>query len=216
MSWQIQEGINFGHGDSLWTVGKFCNVIAGTNFAFLQHADVEPWSVMCHKKGCHTRFIHADAHAEARNAWLRYFKFSTTDAVSIADAHLVIRKSFDSEVFSELAESKIVAAQKALPVMVRIHLVDEYGAVLPAVTGEIGLRITIDIELAHHPPSRDRRLPDCGSDSFAVPCDSRAEGRHLLKAIGAFIPRRSSGCGWNSFISCVAPTLHSQRPRERR
>jgi hypothetical protein len=40
-----------------------------------------------------------------RHAWLRYFKFSTTDAVSIADPHLVIRKFFDGEVFSELAES---------------------------------------------------------------------------------------------------------------
>jgi hypothetical protein len=54
--------------------------------------------------------------------------------------------------------------------MVRVHLVDKYGALLPAVTGEIGLRITIDIELAHHSPSRNRRFPDCGSDSFAVPC----------------------------------------------
>ncbi len=99
-------------------------------------------------------------HAVARDAWLCYFKFSTTDAVSIADAHLVIRKSLNGEVFSELAEDKIVAAQKTLPVMVRIHLVDEYGAVLPAVTGEIGLRITIDIEFAHHSPSRNRRFPD--------------------------------------------------------
>jgi hypothetical protein len=30
-----------------------------------------------------------------------------------------------------------------------------YGAVLPSVTREIGLRITIDIELAHHSPSVD-------------------------------------------------------------
>ena len=54
--------------------------------------------------------------------------------------------------------------------MVRIHLVDKYGAVLPAVTGEIGLRITIDIEFAHHSPPSNRRFPDCGSDSFPVPC----------------------------------------------
>jgi hypothetical protein len=100
----------------------------------------------------------------------RLSKFSTTDAVSIADAHFVIRKSLDGEVFSELAESKIVAAQKALPVMLRIHLVDACGAVLPAATGEIALRITIDIEFAHHSPSRNRRFSDCGSDSFAVPC----------------------------------------------
>ena len=160
MSWQIQEGVNVGHRDSLWTVSDFYNVIACTNFSFLQHAKVESWSVMRHEQGWHPRFIHANADAVARHAWLRYFKFSTTDAVSIADAHLVIRKSLDGEVFSELAESKIVAAQKALPVMVRIHLVDEYGAVLPAVTGEIGLRIAIDIELAHHSPSIDWRFPD--------------------------------------------------------
>ena len=115
---------------------------------------------MFHEQGWHARFIHANADAVTSHAWLRYFKFSATDAVSIADAHFVIRKSLDGEVFPELAESKIVAAQKALPVVVRIHLVDEYGAVLPTVTGEIGLRITIDIELAHYSPSRNRRFPD--------------------------------------------------------
>jgi glutamine synthetase adenylyltransferase len=160
MSWQIQEGVNVGHTDSLWTVSNFCDVIARTNFSLLQHAKVESWSVMFYEQGWHTRFIHANADAVTRHARLRYFKFSATDAVAIADAHLVIRKSLDGEVFSELAESKIVAAQKALPVMVRIHLVDEYGAVLPAVTCEIGLRITIDIEFAHHSPSIDWRFPD--------------------------------------------------------
>ena len=170
MSWQIQEGVNLGHTDSLWTVGNFYNVVARPNFSFLQHAKVESRSVMCYEQGCHPRFIHANADAVARYARLRYFKYRTTDAVAIADADLVIRESLNSEVFSELAESKIIAAQKALPVMVGIHLVDKYGAVLPSVAGEIGLRITIDIELAHHSPSRNRRFPDCGSDSFAVPC----------------------------------------------
>ena len=169
MSWQIQEGVNVGHTDSLRTVGEFYDVFVRPNFSFLQHAKVEPWSVMCHEQGCHPRLVHADADAVARHAWLRYFKYGTTDAVSIANANLVIGKSLNREVFSELAESEIVAPQEMFPVMVRIHLVDEYGAVLPAVTGEIGLRITIDIELAHHSPPRNRRFPDCSSDSFAVP-----------------------------------------------
>src|SRR5580704_17374076 len=145
MSWQIQEGVNLGHPDSLWTVSSFYNVVARPNFSFLQHAKVESWSVLRYEQGCHPRFIHANADAVARYARLCNFKFSISDAVSIADAHLVIRKSLDGEVFSELAVSKIVAAQKALPVMVRIHLVNEYGALLSAVTGEIALRITIDI-----------------------------------------------------------------------
>src|SRR5580693_4423972 len=45
MPWQIQEGVNVGHADSLWTVSNFCNVIACTNFSFLQHAKVESRSV---------------------------------------------------------------------------------------------------------------------------------------------------------------------------
>jgi hypothetical protein len=115
---------------------------------------------MCYQQRWHSRFIHANADPIARHPWLRYFKYRTTDAVSITDVHFVIRKSVDGEVFPELAENKIVAAQKALPVMVRIHLVDEYGAVLPAVTGEIALCITIDIEPAHHSPSINWRFPD--------------------------------------------------------
>src|SRR5208282_119290 len=160
MSWQIQEGVSVGHTDSLWTVSNFYNFIARPNFSFLQHAKVESWSVMCYEQGWHTRLVHTDTDAVAGHSWLRYFKFCTTDAVSIADAHIVISKPLDGEVFAELAESKIVAAQKALPVMVRVHLVDKNGAVLPAVTGEIGLRISIDIELVHHSPSINWRFPD--------------------------------------------------------
>src|ERR1700722_5752411 len=170
MSRQIQGGVSVGDTDSLWTVSNFYDLVARPNFSLLQHAKVKSWSVMRYEQGCHARFIHANTYAVARHARLRYFKYRTTDAVAIADAHLVIRKPLHREVFSELAESKIVAAQKALPVVVRIHLVDEEGPVHPAVTGEIGLRITIDIELAHHSPSINWRLPNGRSDRFAVPC----------------------------------------------
>jgi hypothetical protein len=160
MSRQIQEGVHFGHGDSLWTVSDLYNVIAGAYFSLFQHAKVKPRPSMGYEKRRHTRFIHADANAVARHARLRYLKFSTADAVSIADAHLVIGKSLDGEVFSELAESKVAAIQKALPVVVRIHLVDEYGAVLPSMARQIGLRIPLNIESAHHLPSINRRFPD--------------------------------------------------------
>src|ERR1700688_1163229 len=163
MSWQIQQGVNIGHTDSLWTIRNFFKGIACTNFSLPQHAKVESGSVMCYEQRWHTRLVHADTDAVARHSWLRHFKFSATNAVSIANADLVIRKSFNSEVFSELAESKIVAAQEALPVMVRIHLVDKYGAVFTAVTGEIGLRITIDIELTQPSPSLTCRFSDSPS-----------------------------------------------------
>ena len=169
MSRQIQKRVNLGHADSLRTVNSLHNLVVCTDFSLLQHTKVESRPVMFYEESRHPRFIHANADAIARHAWLRHFKFSTTDTVSIADAHLVIGKSLDGEVFSELTERKVVAAQKALPVMVRIHLVNEYGAVLPSVTREIGLAVTSNIELAHHLPSRDRTLPNRGANSLTVP-----------------------------------------------
>src|SRR6202166_1627654 len=77
MFWQIQEGVNVGPPDSLWTVSNFYDVIACTNFSLLQHAKVESWSVMCYEQGRHPRFIHADADAVARHARLGHFKYST-------------------------------------------------------------------------------------------------------------------------------------------
>jgi hypothetical protein len=44
--------------------------------------------------------------------------------------------------------------------MVRIHLVDEYGAVLPSMARQIGLRIALNIESAHRSPSINWRFPD--------------------------------------------------------
>ena len=103
MSWQIQEGVNLGHTDSLWTVSNFYDVIACTNFSLLQHAKVESWSVMCYEQGCHPRFIHANTDAVARYARLCRFEYRVTNAVAIANADLVISKSLNSKVFSELA-----------------------------------------------------------------------------------------------------------------
>jgi hypothetical protein len=124
---------------------------------------------MCYQQRWHPRFVHADAHAEAGHAWLRDFKYGTADVVSIADADLVVRKPLQCEIFAELTERKIAPAQKVLPVVIRVHLVDKYGSLLPAMTREIGLRIAIDIEFAHHSPSRNRGFPDGSSDRFAVP-----------------------------------------------
>ena len=115
---------------------------------------------MFYEQGWHSGFIHANANAITGYAWLRDFEYRATDAKSIADADFVIRKPFDGEILPELAESKIVAAQEAFPVMVGIHLVDEHGAVLPAMTRQIGLRVAIDIEPAHQSSSINWRFPD--------------------------------------------------------
>src|SRR5262245_9112276 len=169
MSWQIQESIHLGYSDPFWTISNSYDVVARPNFSFLQHAKVEPWSVMCYEQGGHPRFIHANADAVARYARLCHFKRRITNVVSITNADLVISKSLNSEVLAELAKTKIIAAKEVFPVMVGIHLVDEYGALLPSVTGKIRLRVTINIEPAYHPPPLGRKFPNRGSDRLAIP-----------------------------------------------
>jgi hypothetical protein len=141
------------------------------NFSFLQDAKVKSWPLMCHQQGWHPRLVHADTHSIAVYARLCDFEYSLANAVSITNTDLVIRKSFDGEILAELSESKITAPKDMVPVLVRLHLVDEYRALLPTVTGEIGLPIAVDVQVAYHPSAYNRKLPDCCSHSLAAPYD---------------------------------------------
>ena len=169
MPWQIQEGVNLGHTDSLWTVSNFYNVVARPDFSFLQHAKVESWSVMCYEQGRHSRFVHANADAVARYAGLCYFKRRITNAVAIANADLVIGKSLNREVFSELAKDEVTTCEKALPVVIGVHLIYKNGTLLPTMTNKIALCIANNIELAHHLSSLNGIFPDRGTDSLTLP-----------------------------------------------
>ena len=169
MPWQIQQSVHVCNRHPFWTIGDSYDVIARTNFAFLQNAKVKPWSVVCHKQSRHTRFIHANAHSVAGYARLGHFKYCVADAVPIADADLSIRKTIDREIFSELTEAEVVATQELLPVVVGVHLVDKYGALLPTMTSKVPLPVALNIELAHHPPVLHRRFPDRRSDGLAFP-----------------------------------------------
>jgi hypothetical protein len=171
MSRQIQECINLSYRHPLRTIADFHDIIARANLPFPHNAKVESGSSVCHKQSRHARLVHADAHAIARHPRLCYFKYGIANSVSITDADLVIRKPFDREVFAELAETEIITHKKALPVLVRAHLIDKYRTLLPTMSGEIRLPIAIDIKLAHHPSSADRKLPDRRSDSLSTPCD---------------------------------------------
>jgi hypothetical protein len=175
MSWQVQQGIHFCDSDLFRTLGDSYDVIACADLSFLQHAKVKSWSSMGDKQGGHARLVQADADAVAGYARLGHFEYCSPNAVSVTDRDLVIGKSFNGEVLAELAKSEIRAPQKVRPVMVRIHLVDKYGALLSAMTGEIPLPIAINIEFTYHRSSIDRRFPDRRSDSLALPCHVMGE-----------------------------------------
>jgi len=134
VSWQVQEGINFGYCHPFWTIGEFDDLVACANFPVLQNAKVKTGPSVRHEQRGHSRFVHADAYAIAGYTRLCYFEYRVTNAVSITNANLVILKSFNGEILPELSEAKITAPENLLPVSVRAHLVHEYSALLSTVT----------------------------------------------------------------------------------
>src|ERR1700752_2062834 len=126
-----------------------------------------------HKQIRHFRFVQPHANPKAGDARLGDFEFGVTDAVTVADAHLVIGQPGDGEVFAEVAGFEVVATQVGLPEVVRLRLVHHGGTLFAAVAGEIALAVTVDVEAAHHDRPLDRGLPYPGVDGLVPP-------RHVL------------------------------------
>ena len=78
------------------------------------------------------------------------------DLVAVADAHLVVAESLHGEVLAELSVDEVVSAQLALPVAVRVDLVDEHRTLLTAMPGQIALAIAVDVEPADPAANRAR------------------------------------------------------------
>ena len=98
-----------------------------------------------HQQRRHRRLVHADANAVTGDARLRDFEQRSADAVAVADADLVVGETLDGEVLADLALGEVVALELALPVAVRVDLVDEHGAVLAAVGKAVGLVVAVDV-----------------------------------------------------------------------
>ena len=112
------------------------------------HAEVEAGPAVGHEQRRHPRIVQADADAVAGDARLGDLEHGRADPVAVADADLVVAQPFDGEVLAELPVDEVVAAELALPVAVRVDLVDEHGALLAAVAGQIALAVAVDVELA--------------------------------------------------------------------
>jgi hypothetical protein len=87
---------------------------------------------------------------------LRYLESSGADLVPVADADLIVAKSFDSEILVELTVDEVVSAELAFPVPIGVDLVDEHGALLAAVPRPIALAVALDVQLADSAATADR------------------------------------------------------------
>jgi hypothetical protein len=158
-SGKIEQRVDRGDSQALWALSNFDDVVASADLALFEHTKIEPRAAMCDQQSCHSGLIHSYANAIAGHTRLRDFEQSSADPVAVANADLIVSQTFHCEIFSELPEDKIVALQLLLPVAVRIHLVDKHSAVLSAMTVQITLCVTIDIEPSNQAPSLDRLLP---------------------------------------------------------
>src|SRR5262249_31096083 len=91
------------------------------------------------------------------------------DAVAVSDADLVVARPLDGEVLAELPVHEVVPPELALPVAVRVELVDEDRSLLPAVPGHVALAVAVDVEPAHPARAADGVLEHAGEDARSSP-----------------------------------------------
>jgi hypothetical protein len=62
---------------------------------------------------------------------------------TVADAHGIVGQSFHREVLAELSVDEVDPRQLLLPIAIRFDLVDEDGALLTAVPGQVALTVSV-------------------------------------------------------------------------
>jgi hypothetical protein len=143
--------------------------ISGPNIAFFENAEVKSRAALCDEASRHLRVVHSDADAVARYARLTDLEYGAPDAKPIPDAHFVVRQTLDRKILAELSRREIRALQRARPEVVRGCLVHEERAMFAAVSGEVALTITIDVQAADGLYAVDGLLPNAGEDALPAP-----------------------------------------------
>src|SRR5215469_5620356 len=171
MARQIEEGVDFCDGHSFSGLADLHYCVARPDLAFLQDAKVEPrTTTRCEQRG-HLGVVHPNAQAIAGNARLGDLEKRAADLITIANAHHIVRQSFDREVFAELSVDKVGPSQLLLPVTIRFDLVDVDGTLLTPMPGKIALTVPIEIEAAHAAAPAHGILPDPRVHGATLPRD---------------------------------------------
>src|SRR5581483_12051964 len=93
------------------------------------------------------------------------------DPIAISNAHGVVGQSFDREVLAELSGDEIGSFQLLLPVAIRFDLVDEDGTLFAAMSGEVTLTVSVEVQATYATAPVHRGLPDRCAHSATFPLD---------------------------------------------
>src|SRR5258705_3987508 len=168
---RIEERVDLCDGHSLLLLSRLHDYSAGPDLDFLQHAEVEPRSSARRQQCRHPRLIHPNADAIAGNARLRDLEQRAADLITVADAHGIVGQSFDREVLAELSVDEVGPLQLLLPIAIRFDLVDEDGALLTPVSGQVALNVSVQIQPADPTAATHWILPDRGVHGATLPLD---------------------------------------------
>ena len=127
---RIKERVDLRDRHPLCPLSDLHNVIAGTDLAFLQNAEVKSWPSAGRQQRRHMRFVHPNADAIAGHPRLRDFEYCAADLKTIANTNNIVGQSLDCEVLAELSVDEIGSLQLFLPVTIGFDLVNENGALL--------------------------------------------------------------------------------------
>ena len=65
------------------------------------------------------------------------------DLITVTDEDGIVGQSFDREVLAELSVDEVGPLQLLLPIAIRFDLVDEDGALLTPVPGQVALSVSV-------------------------------------------------------------------------
>ena len=140
---RIEKRVDLCDSHSLVRLSHLHDFVASTHLAFPENAEVEPRPSTRCQQSRHPGLVHPNADAIAGNTRLGDLEQRAADLITIANAHAIIGQSFDREVFAELSVYEVAPLQLLLPIAIRFDLVDEDGALLASVPGQVALTISV-------------------------------------------------------------------------
>src|SRR3954466_3320172 len=171
---EVQQPVDFGDRHLLGSRSQLDDLVSRLHLTFVKYTEVEPGAAVGDEESGNPLIVHADAYAVAGHPRLGHLERRRADPIAVADAHLVVGESFYGEVLAELSVDEVVAPQLALPVPVRVDLVDEHGTLFTAMPGQIALTVAVEVELADPSTTGDGLLEHAGDDGSPLP-------RHLFR-----------------------------------
>src|SRR5690242_2083292 len=194
---QVEAG-DLGDGNGGGVAREQLDFIAGADLAFAGDGQVETGAGAGKKALHHLVGLETDAQLVARQARLRDNHFRGTDGEAVAEVHRILEQAFGGEVLSENGKAQVAAGKLLFPVRVVFDGIAVNRFVFAAVNAEVGLTVSIEIQLAESEAAGDGLLEDGGGDDGVVPRDfageADVEGDELHVYEPSGLARRAQQC----------------------